>query len=211
MKQVDDPGQVQDKGTHISTSAKQYLRAIESHASTLRQELGLHPLHPFDPRSVTARYGVKLVQLDDLTALSPEDRSHLALVDARVWSGAGLPLPDKTMLVILHPKQTVERERITIMEEIAHAYFNHCPTKLSTTAGGMMRREYHPDTEKQAYWTAAATLLPSKVISMGVWKRQPIEDLAKAYGVSTELVLFRIKILGLWSEYSSYSTAEKKA
>lgn len=211
MERTDKLNLAQDKDTDLSKPLRQYLHTIESHASALRRELGIHPLLPFDPRSVAEKYGVKFVQLDELAALLPEDRLHLVKVDAKVWSGAGLPLPDKTMLLILHPEQTIERETITIMEEIAHAYFKHEPTKLSTIAGGMTKREYHPDTEKQAYWTAASTLLPSKIVAKSVWQRQPAEDLAKAYGVSTELVIFRIKILGLWSEYSVQPSASRKA
>lgn len=64
-------------------------------------------------------------------------------------------------------------------------------------------REYDEETEKEAYWTAAAALLPKKVVAMAVYNEVPASQLAARYGTSRELVEMRIKLLKLWSHYKN--------
>jgi Zn-dependent peptidase ImmA (M78 family) len=148
---------------------------------------------------------VRVVSLEELAALSSEDRLRLTNLDARVWSGMCVPLPDGSFLAILHPQQTPERANVTLMEEVCHAYFGHKPSRLERQPNGLMKREYDEDAERQAYWTAGATLLPSEVVAKAVWRGQTAEELAAEYGTSTELAEMRIKTLGLWDEYTGPS------
>jgi hypothetical protein len=156
-----------------------------------------------DPRALEAEFNVMIANPDDIQQITPEDRSLIANLDAKVWSGAGLPLPGGRFLVLLHPSQTRERATVTIMEEVAHAYFGHRPSRLIAQANGYMTREYDKVAEEEAYWTAGATLLPSVVVAKAVWRGQSAEALAEAYGVSVELTEMRIKTLRLWTEHLS--------
>jgi hypothetical protein len=177
-----------------------FLQRIEDHAAELRRRAGVGPTARLDPRALTTELQIHIVSLDDIHGLSAQDRAHLATVDAKVWSGAGMPLPDGHTLVILHPNQTLERATATIMEEVCHAYFGHTPSQLITLPGGIAKREYHPEAEREAYWTAAAALLPAQVVAKAVW-RGAARELAADYGVSIDLVEFRVKTLRLWQEY----------
>ena len=189
-----------------SGDLKRLLRYVEDHASELRRRAGVGMTERLDPRSLTDELGVKIVGLHEIQGLSDEDRDHLATVDPSAWSGAGLALPDGSTLVILHPRQTPERATSTIMEEACHAYYGHAPSQLVTLPGGITKREYNLSSETEAYWTAAAALLPAKVVAMAVW-RGTARDLPAQYGVSIELVEFRIKTLGLWRQYHPQEAA----
>lgn len=192
---------------HQSNSdLKAILRHVEEHAAQLRRRVGVGPEDRLDPRSLTDELKVRIAELQDVRGLSAEDRDHLANVDASVWSGAGVILPDGSTLVILHPRQTPERATSTIMEEICHAYYGHAPSQLITLPGGIVKRAYNAHQEREAYWTAAAALLPSKAVAQAVWRRKA-GTLASTYGVSREFVEFRIKILGLWDQYRSVEAA----
>jgi hypothetical protein len=118
------------------------------------------------------KFGIIVADLDDLTDLAPEDRAHLRSVDAKVWSGMGMPLPAGQLLVLLNPSQTPERAASTIMEEVAHAHLGHQPSQLVTEANGMVRRLYDAAIEREAKWTAAAALLPAKAVARAVLDRQ---------------------------------------
>jgi hypothetical protein len=188
---------------------RDFLRHIEKHAGILRQRAGVGPLDTLDPRGLTEQFGLVIKDMKKLSGVAPEDQEWLSSVDAKVWSGSGLPLPGDRLLVLLHPNQTRERATVTIMEEIAHAYFGHPPSRLLMQPNGAVKREYDPQAEKEAYWTAAATLLPAQAAARAVWRRQAGEALAQHFGVSIELVEFRIKVLGLWSDYASARSNRK--
>ncbi len=181
-------------------NTRAFMEHVEHHAVELRRRAGVGPTDRLDPRTLTTELRIHIVTLDDIRDLSAEDRAHLAAVDARVWSGAGMSLPDGYTLVILHPNQTDERAAATIMEEVCHAYFGHKPSQLITLPGGIVKRAYHPEAEREAYWTAAAALLPAQVVAKAVW-RGTARELVTEYRVSIELVEFRVKTLRLWQEY----------
>jgi Zn-dependent peptidase ImmA (M78 family) len=123
----------------------------------------------------------------------------------------GVPLPEGRFLVLLHPNQTPERAAVTVMEEVAHAYFEHRPSRLVTERNGFARREYDKQIEQEAYWTAAAAMLPRLVVAHAVWRGQSAEDLATQYHVSVELAEFRIKVMRLWPERVGSPKARQRA
>ena len=190
---------------------RSYMRVIEGHAAALRRLAHVGPLDRVDPHLLSQEFNMAIVTLNDIQDLSNEDRRHLEAVDARTWSGVGIALPDGRFLVILHPRQTRERAAVTTMEEVAHSYLGHIPTKLIRQPNGLTTRQYDPGAEREAYWTAAATLLPSVVVAQAVWHGHEAETLAETYGVSKELVEFRIKTLHLWHEYKANADRSKKA
>lgn len=185
-------------------TTRQYIEFSDRHALALRQRAGVSATAPLNPFALTSEFGIIVVKPDDIQDLSPEDRERIAGTDAKIWSGGAKALPNGQSLVILNPHQTPERASVTVMEEVAHCYLGHKPTRLYALPNGLYQRDYDPVAEREAYWTAAATLLPSNRVGRAVWRRQSAEDLAKEFGVSIELVEFRIKILRLWDRYQAY-------
>lgn len=183
---------------------REFLQFIEGHAAILRQRAKVGPSDRLDPRQLTQELGITVASLNDLVALTPEDRELLSGVDAKEWSGMGIPLSTDKLLVILHPNQTPERASVTIMEEVCHSYFGHKPSQLITQASGIVKRQYDEIAEREAYWTASATLLPSEVVAKAVWRGRSAEEIAIRFGASTQLVEMRIKTLLLWDEYEAH-------
>jgi hypothetical protein len=186
-----------------AAAPRELLRFVEQHARQIRRNAGLGDLEPVRSTDLVGEFGIILACPNDINALSPQDRTVLTSLDARAWSGAGLPLPDGRTLVLLNPHQTDERANVTIMEEIAHVHFGHSPSQL--IANGLVRRTFDPGAERDAYWTAAATLLPSEVIAKAVWSRADAWRIGHQFHASVDLVEFRIKILRLWNQYCQYA------
>ena len=188
----------QDMADTRKPPTREFLHHIEEQAGELRHRAGVGPLDPLDPREVADRLHLKVATPDDIEGLSPQERAKVRTLTPKQWSGTGIPLRTGELLVLFHPEQTTERSRVTTMEEAAHEHYGHEPTRISLLANGMAQRTFNPRVEQEAYWTAAAALLPMKAVGLAVWRGQTAEDLAFAYGVSVELAEFRIKILGLW-------------
>lgn len=179
-------------------ATRSFLRFVEENGIALRAKAGLGPWGRLDPFIAADKLGVVVVELQHLQQLSEAERQEIAGIDARTWSGGAMPLPNGKLLVVLNPNQTPERAVVTFMEEVAHEHFGHTPTVLTIEPNGVLGRAYDTIAEKEAFWTAAAALLPSAVVARAVWHGVQVEALAASYGVSTELVEFRIKTLQLW-------------
>ncbi len=186
-------------------TTREYVGFAERHAAELRRHAGVAAAVPMDPYALLGQFNLVVMKLDDLP-MTEEDRAFAAGISPRTWSGGGgrKELPDGSMLVILHPDQTLERARVTIMEEVAHRYFGHKPVALKASLGGAWDRGYNPISEREAYWTAAATLLPSICVGRAIWQRRSAASVAEEFGVSVELFEFRVKTLRLWSQYLLY-------
>ena len=118
-----------------------------------------------------------------------------------VWSGSGRPLPNGKLFVMLNANQTRERMNVTLLEEVAHRYYDHDPVVLGSDG----RHNYNAAQEQEAYWTAAAALLPMVVVAKAVRRGETAAELGKRYGASQELAEMRIRTLGLWNHYKAYA------
>lgn len=188
-------------------ATRRFLRFVEEHAMALREQAGLGSRGRLDPFLLQASLGIFISTPGTLGNIKEEDREHLKSIDARTWSGGATELPDGKLLILLNPNQTPERAAVTVMEEVAHAHFGHQPVTLVLEPTGVSGRRYDEIAENEAYWTAAAALLPSAVVARAVWDAGPAKTLAADYGVSVELVEFRIKTLRLWPWYQSRRVA----
>ena len=93
------------------------------------------------------------------------------------------------------------------MEEICHVFLGHSPNHLSA---GAVARDYQKVDEEDAYATGAAALVPYQVLRQLVLKGKSAAEIAKRFGVSKELVAYRLKVTRLWSMYGSGEKGRKE-
>lgn len=182
---------------------REFLQYLEEQAAQLRRRAGVGQLDRLDPWTVADQLGITIITPHDIAAMTPEQHAQVRTVSPKQWSGTGMPLPNGQLLVVLNPEQTPERATVTTLEEIAHTHYGHQPTRIVTLPNGTAKRSFNARNEQEAYWTAAAALLPIKAVGRAVWLGQTASELAEAYGVSVELAEFRIKILRLWHHYTA--------
>ena len=102
--------------------------------------------------------------------------------------------------VLLNDCHTVERQRVTLLEEVWHILLGHKLTKIARVAEAY-GRTYDKAEEHDAYYLASATLLPRTAMIEAVDQRQSSEQIAAKFGTSPELVDYRLKRLGLWRDH----------
>lgn len=181
---------------------REFLQHVERQAMEIRRRAGVKGLDPLDQQALADHLGLKIITPEGVVGMTPEHRSQVRAVTPKQWSGTGMPLPNGRLLVMLNSEQTPERANVTTMEEFAHAYYGHQPTRIVALPNGAAKRSFNPRNEQEAYWTAAAALLPMKAVGRAIMRGQTAGELAGAYGVSIELAEFRIKILRLWPYYN---------
>ena len=174
------------------------------------------PDQPLDPFALAEFARLLVVDFDSIKGLSVEARTHLLGAAADEWSGGACsrPLPDGWKLVILNPSHGRQRNRATLMEEIAHVFLGHAANRLapviSPTADGNQRiltRDYNHDDEEAAYAVGAAALVPYASLRRFVTAGRSAQEIARHFRISRQLVEYRIKVTHLWAEYKDSSAA----
>lgn len=182
----------------------------ERHGFALRKIAGVFLREIVDPWKLAAKVGLTVVDGNQaLTWLNENDRRQLFGQDRYGWSGGVFPqeLPDGTRICIVNPTHSPKRNKITLMEEIAHAHLKHNPTSLVLMGEGLRVRDYSKFQEQEAYGVGAATLIPWILLFPALNAGRAIPELAKDFEVTTELIEYRIKVTG---GYRIYQARQRK-
>ena len=166
---------------------REVMRHYEMNAMTLRERAGFNRTEPIDSLASAEAFGVVLSVAEDEDLPSG-------------WSGVAQPYPNGKLFVMLNAKGTRERMNVTLLEEVAHQHYGHDPIVIGPDG----RQFFNEAQEREAYWTAAAVLLPSVVVAKAVRRGETAAALGRRHGVSEELVVMRIRTLGLWDVYKAY-------
>lgn len=186
----------------FSNQAKQW----EPKALALRKLAGAAVRDLLDPWRLAPLAGLLVMDANALLESLPvEVRSHLRNEASNLWSGGVYPisLPDGKRICILNPHHSHRRCKITLMEEVAHTYLKHSPSKVMLQGDGLRFRDYDKKQEQEAYGVGAAALLPWTTFFSAVNAGQEIDEMAERYDVTTQLIEYRIKITGSYRLYQS--------
>jgi hypothetical protein len=209
--------------------ASQKRKQFELYGLGLRDFAGVNGEQPLDPFALAEFAKLLVVDFDQIDGLSPESRQHLLGEGAEQWSGGACsrPLPNGWKLVILNPAHGPQRNRATLMEEVAHVFLGHKPNRLAiiseqrsevrdqrsdkkTAASGRNRtlaRDYNHADEEAAYAVGSAALVPYAALRRFVRAGRRADQIARHFRVSRQLVEYRIKVTHLWQEYKGASTS----
>lgn len=180
-------------------------RIYERIALKIREFAGVPVDQPLNPWKLAPYVKLRVVDPASVEGLSEESRKILLGDSGKSWSGgATRPLPDGWRLVFLNPNHTRERQAATLMEEICHVMLGHSPTKLmlaEETDKPLHFRNFDENQEEVAYAVGAAALVPYFSLKHAVAAGLPAEKIARRFIVSRDLVVYRIKVCRLWTEY----------
>jgi transcriptional regulator with XRE-family HTH domain/DNA-directed RNA polymerase specialized sigma24 family protein len=174
---------------------------LEEIAGNLRRDLNINTEDPLDSLRVNVE-GVRVIKLTNCECLDARTRRRLEHEACNEWSAMSVPL-DRAMtnwIVLLNDCHTVERQRVTLLEEYWHILMGHKLTKVARIAEAY-GRTYDKAEEHDAYYLASASLLPREAVQNAVAKGCSAVEIAKRFGTSPDLVEYRIKRLGLWREH----------
>ena len=200
-------------------------KQFELRALGLRDFAGVTGDQPLDPFALAKFAKLMVVDFDAVKELSAESRAHLLGAAAEDWSGGACsqPLPNGWRVVILNPLHGSQRNRATLMEEVAHVFLGHKPNRLAIITGDdrpgqspstpnqsrgqMVARDYNQGDEEAAYAVGAAALVPYAALRRLVKEGRNSMEIARHFRVSRQLAEYRIKVTHLWAEYKRASAA----
>jgi len=199
-------------------------KQFELRALGLREFAGVTEDQPLDAFALAGFARLLVVDFDRIEGLSTESREHLLGAAADEWSGGACsrPLPNGWRLVILNPAHGIQRNRATLMEEVAHVFLGHKANRLaaitynkgtrqtpetSHQAKKMLARDYNQADEEAAYAVGAAGLVPYGALRRLVMEGRSSHEIARHFRVSRQLAEYRIKVTHLWAIYKRATNA----
>ncbi|MBK7995936.1 MAG: ImmA/IrrE family metallo-endopeptidase [Blastocatellia bacterium] len=170
------------------------------------RDLAATPLdRALDPWQLAPKVKLKVVDINQLSKLSEETRKILLKKNSKDWSGATtMPLPNGWRLVFINPGHSRERQVATLMEEVSHVVLRHSPSLIKTPdeqTDQTQFRDFNKSQEEAAYGVGSAALIPYYILRLSITRGISIDRIAQKFGVSEDLVLFRIKVCRLWDSY----------
>lgn len=177
-------------------ASKHFIAWVERQAQKLRGHLRLAPTAPLDPFMLAQEMGIQVLFPTEVRDLSSTDRHQLLVVDADRWSAGALPLPNGQFAIILNPTHADTRTHATLMEELAHIYLKHEPSKLVVLDSGITQRSFKKSQETEAYWVGAAALVPLYLLQQAKANCRTRTWVARHCRVSVDLVKFRGNVTG---------------
>lgn len=175
---------------------------LEEAAKRFRADLGLDESRPLDSLRLKVE-GINIVPLSKADCVDGETARQLRGRASGEWSAMSVPLDieNDTWAVLLNDTHTLERQRVTVLEEYWHILLGHKLTKIAKVAEAF-GRTYDAAEEHDAYYLASASLLPKGAMIAAVSDRLASAQIAERFGTSSELVDYRIKRLGLWRQHT---------
>jgi hypothetical protein len=184
----------------MSTLERGFKAWAERTAASIRTELGLTLTSPLDPLRLAVHLGVKLLRPDEIDGLPADICAQLLDHDPWGWSAATLDIHGK-ITVIFNPRKSKGRQASDIIHELAHLILGHEPaTVVFSQDGDMATRTFDQKQEDEANWFGWALLLPRDALFAAKRSRMLPAQIANAYGVTENLVDFRLKMTGIDSQ-----------
>ena len=181
----------------MATHERGFKAWAERTASTVRREQDLLPTEPLDPLQLAAHLGVRVVSPQDYPDLPLDIRIQLLERDPTGWSAATLFVGDSA-IVIYNSEHSQGRQRSDIVHELAHILLEHDPaTVVFSEDGRMATRTFDQKQEDEANWLGWTLLLPRNALVVARQGRMAKAQIARAYGVSEQLVGYRLRVTGV--------------
>jgi Zn-dependent peptidase ImmA (M78 family) len=171
----------------------------ERNGHSLRRDFDRPPDLQLDPFEIARRTpGVELLDRPKIEQIiGAVCASELYGRSQRKWSGFVVPVLGRH-LVVINDTHAPTRQVATLTEELFHIRLGHQPSRIyCCPITRLLRREYSREVEHDAYWSAAAALVPYGVLREMIRSGATIESIAEHFCVSVALVQFRLNVTRL--------------
>ena len=171
-------------------------------AEEIRAELGLGPLERLDPRRLAAELEIPIF---DLTAMAALDESgeidHLIDVEPQAFSAVTVFYDGPSRMIIYNDTHNPGRQSSNVAHELAHGLLHHPATPAFNDVGS---RFWNQDIEDEANWLAGVLLVSEAATIEIVRRRVSYADAAEQFGVSEQMIRWRINMTGAGKRVGRY-------
>jgi hypothetical protein len=168
----------------------------------VRLKMGLLPVEPIDPALVCEHFDVVLLKLSELDC----DVTRFLGADHSAFSAVTVPCGPRTAIVH-NDSHHEHRQRSNICHELAHCFLGHQCTPPLTEDGDRAR---DGSVEAEANFLAGALLIPNEA-AIHIVRNGLVATAQKSYGVSQQMLEYRLRVSGARTIHSRYMRAIGKS
>jgi hypothetical protein len=162
-------------------------------ALEVRLEIGLGALDPLIPLGLADHLAVPLVPLTAFHEAAPLAVKHFSEVERDVFSAVTV-FDGPRRMIVFNDRHAHRRQANSITHELSHALLQHPPHPAIDNATGC--RVWREDIENEATYLAGALLVTESAALNMVRDGVTVEDAATQYGVSEDLIRYRLNMTG---------------
>ena len=170
----------------------------------LRAQMGVPATAPIEIRELASRMGITILPLTAFAKACPEEVSLLVGCDAGGFSALLLSLGDGKRIVIVNDTHSEARQNNSIAHEVSHALLAH---PLEVLSGKVDCRDFDRDLEEAANYLAGCILVPNEAARSIVWSGANLEMARRMFGVSSQLLEYRLNMSGARIQFRRRSYA----
>lgn len=161
-------------------------------AREIRQELKLGSIDPLNPWLLAKHLDIEIIKMSDLGDQAPSAVRLFGVTHTSAFSAVTV-FRGMERTIMHNDSHTPGRQASDIAHEEAHSLLLHPPTPAINAHGC---RNWNQDHEDEASWLGAVLLVPEAVTLHVVRQGIPLDAAAEQYGVSIELMRWRINMTG---------------
>ena len=166
----------------------------------LRSQLGVASQAPINVHALAAHLGISIVPLSVFQEWCAEQVTQLTKRNGGEFSASLISFGDGRRMVIVNDDHSPARQNSDIAHEIAHTLLAHPLEVLSSMIGC---RDFDPDLEDEANHFAGYLLVPNQAAWSIVKSEMAIEIAQTTYGVSRQMLDWRLNMSGARSQNQS--------
>lgn len=171
----------------------------------LRRQMSLPDSAPIDLDALTAKLGVSIIPISRFADVCPKHVAQLVEVDTDAFSASLLQL-NPGRIILVNDKHSLRRRKSNIAHEVAHALLAH-PAQPFEHLGG---RNFNKDIEDEANCLAGHILITNAAAEKILWSNYTEHDACKCYGVSMEMLRYRVNTSGARKRYERWKQRRKQ-
>lgn len=177
----------------------------EHNGLDLREDLGIGTDEPLSYADAFALYPrVRVLPHGEVLAAA-KYINHFRTAGSGSWSGLAIRISDELELVLYNDSHPQSRVRATLMEEFFHIRLDHPRSLIRVFATSESARTHNGAIEAAAYGSGAAALLPYISLKRRLDEGTTMAAIARTFGISTDLVAYRMKVTKLYSRHRRHS------
>ena len=170
----------------------------------LRHQMGLRSIAPIDLYDLAEnRLGIPVVPITAFANVCPEYVARLVMADKGAFSASLLQVGNRR-IILLNDGHSRRRQNSDLAHEIAHALLAHPSTQPFDHTGC---RNFDKDMEDQANCLAGHVLIPNEAALRIVWSSRDRESVCEEYGVSRQMLEYRLNTSGARRRRSRWKRA----
>lgn len=161
-------------------------------ARDIRAQLGLTQTDPLNPWRLAEHLSIPIVGLSDFGGLADYAIEYFSGVGRSVFSAVTI-FEGPRRLIVNNDSHSPGRQASNVTHELSHGLLLHPPTPALDKRGC---RYWNREIEDEANWLSGVLLIPDEAAISIVRKGIHREVAAAHYGVSRQMITFRINMSG---------------